>query len=640
MGSLALTQTSGVSLGAVGTSKLHSLAAALDLSKELTARALEIFTLMSGAWGEWAMGDSPLWPNDISDDGTPFEFSVSFDGRAPRLRMLVESQSERLSRIASWEAGIALGERLQREGRADLSLFDQVQDLFAPHAGAQGRFALWHAAVVEEGQPALFKAYVNPCLFGVGAAPYVVEQALKRLGFDDAWSFLEQRLASTPEAEVRYFSVDLEAPEQARVKVYLGCSRSAEAVARLIEPATNTYPDDAQRWLDTLTASQGPFEARPILSCFSFRRDIAAPDVTVHVPIRCYVKHDAEALTRVSKLLTATDADRLSRALNAVSERPLNVGRGLLTYASLRREASSVRVTVYLAPEAYSITSRRPSSVPPANGSASGIHKTAPLIARARVAHMGDVQTLVERQGELLVSQPLLSRLAGAGSVEEARRISAHLLLLALWLGDLFRFVQVRTTDPMVSEQLAEITRAEAARIQQFKAALQALGVSNIAPLLFSPEHELIRELVFARVTDGIAASEDCIRLGIVLSVSATSRQLLAAGLAFATHTITGCARAPALAADHFNVGNQHRLSLIGIPESVVGDVYVAVDRCFESLLRVATTIERSAFSSNSSGDAAEGANLRTSNGATAIVVGGGEDGERGDQSMTRIKVR
>ncbi|MEI9942053.1 MAG: tryptophan dimethylallyltransferase family protein [Pseudomonadota bacterium] len=555
---------------------------------------------MSGAWGEWAAGDSPLWPNDISDDGTPFEFSASFDGRASRLRMLVESQSEHISRTSSWMAGVALGERLKAEGRADLSQFDRIQDLFAPHAGAQGRFSLWHAAVIEEGQPALFKAYVNPCLLGVGSAPFVLEQALKRLGLANAWKFLEDRLASDPEATVRYFSVDLEAPEQARVKVYLGCSRSAQAVDRLIEPARNSNPHDAQRWLDTLTASQGPFEARPILNCFSFRRDAAAPDVTVHVPIRCYVKHDTEALARVSKLLTATDADRLSRALSSVSERPLNVGRGLLTYASLRREASAVRVTVYLAPEAYSITSRRP-SVPPA-GFASGVHKTAPVDALASAPHLGDVQALVRRQGELLSAQPLLEHLRAPGSAQQAQRVSAHLSLFALWLGDLFRFAEERTTDPLISAYLAEQAHAQASANQQFAAGLQALGLSDAAPPLFSAEHALIRELAYARVAEVISANHDCLRLAMVLAVSASSRQLLRAGLAFATRALTGQAPEPAPAPD-FSAEIEPRLSLIGMPEAVVADVYSAVDRCFESLLRVLSALDRSTFAVNSSVD-------------------------------------
>src|SRR5882724_11867433 len=191
MGSLASTQAHTVSLGALGRRKLRALAAALELSDELTAQALEVFSLMSGCWGDWAVGDSPAWQNDISDDGTPFEFSASFDGGAPRLRMLTESQSEPISRSSSWAAGLLLGQRLRDKGLADMSVFEQVQDLFAPHSGvAQSRFSLWHAAVLEGGQPALFKAYVNPCVLGTASAPYLVEQALRRLGFNDAWAYL------------------------------------------------------------------------------------------------------------------------------------------------------------------------------------------------------------------------------------------------------------------------------------------------------------------------------------------------------------------------------------------------------------------------------------------------------------------
>jgi DMATS type aromatic prenyltransferase len=599
MGSLASTQARGVSLGAVGRRKLRALAAALELSDELTLQALEVFGLMSASWADWAVGDSPAWPNDISDDGTPFEFSASFDGASPRLRMLVESQAEPVSRLSTWSAGIALGQRLKAAGYADLTLFEQVRDLFAPHSGAQGRFSLWHAAVVEQGQPPLFKAYLNPCLFGIGSARYVVEQALLRLGFAGAWQFLEERLASDPAAEIRYFSVDLAAPEVARVKLYLACSQSASAVESLIAPASNSEPEDARRWLDALTASEGPFDARPILNCFSFRRGLARPDVTVHVPIRCYVKHDAEALARVSTLLTSSDAKRLSRALTAVSDRPLSVGRGLLTYASLRREAGAVRVTVYMAPEAYSITSRRPSA-PPTSGFSSGVHKTSSNAASATRAHMGDAQALVTRQSELLRAQPLLGHLAGQGTVAEAQRLVEHLSLLVLWLGDLFRFAEEGATNADVRPHLTQQAVWQAARARQFRADLENLGLSLTSLPLYTDEHTLIREVAFARVADVLAAEEDCVRLGMALSVSATTDDLLKAGLAFAARAVID--RAPVSTLDAARQAASAptqaspRLSRLTLSDLVARDVYAAVDRCFESLLRVVTAIDRVTF--------------------------------------------
>jgi DMATS type aromatic prenyltransferase len=597
MNSLASTQLTGISLGAFGRRKLRSLAVALDLSERLTSQALDVFGLMSESWGDWAVGDSPLWPNDISDDGTPFEFSASFDGTAPRLRMLCESQTEPLTRTSSWSAGLAFGERLKAEGLADLSAFEEVRDLFAPHPGARTRFSLWHAAVLEQDRPALFKAYVNPCLFGAGSAPYVVERALKRLGFADAWGFLEQQMAANPTAEIRYFSLDLEDPESARVKVYLGCSESAAAVDRLIQAAQNSRPEDAQHWLRTLTASQGPFDARPILSCFSFRRGLSAPDVTVHVPIRCYVKHDAEALTRVSQLMPTQDAERLSRALSAVSERPLNVGRGLLTYASLRREASAVRVTVYLAPEAYSITSRRP-SLPPPSGFASGVHKTSPRSTLPTTTYMADVQALIGRHELLLRDQPLLRHLGQTGSVAQARLLADHIALVLLWLGDLSRFARERSTDSHVVIHLAERAADDRTRALRFMADLQAIGVSASAPPLFSEEHGALREVVFARVADVTAATDDRVRLAMVLAVSAISHSLLNAVVDFVARAVGSASetRPPLADSELFDEETQPQLSMIPLSDEVTRDVFTAVERCFESMLKVVRTIDTAVF--------------------------------------------
>lgn len=593
MGSPVSTQSSGISLGALGRRKLRSLAAALELSNELTTQALDVFALMSQSWADWAVGDSPAWPNDISDDGTPFEFSVSFDGKAPRLRMLAESQAPPISKVSSWAGGLAFGKRLQARGLADLTLFEQVQDLFVPAVGARSRFSLWHAAVLEEARPALFKAYVNPCLFGMGSAPYVVEQALLRLGYADAWAFLQERLANNPGAEIRYFSVDLEAPEAARVKVYIGCAESAAAVDRLIAGASNAEPQDAQHWLNTLTARQGPFDARPILSCFSFRRNLAIPDVTVHVPIRCYVKHDTEALARVSKLMSARDSQRLSQALSAVSERPLSVGRGLLTYASLRREGSVVRVTVYVAPEAYSITSRRP-SLPPAADLGSGVHKTSPRAALQPSPTMGDVQALINRHQKLLREQSLFRHLEGQGDVAQAERLASHLSLLVMWLGDLSRFAHERASDPLVVAHLAERAADERARGLRFLSAMQALGISALVPPLFSAEHASLREVAFARVADVTSAEDDRVRLGVVLAVSAICEQLFGVGVLFATRA---AGRAPEpTELFGFDEHTQPQLSMIGLTEEVAADVFAAVERCFESLLKVASAVDAAIF--------------------------------------------
>ena len=593
MGLLASsTDARGISLGEIGRKKLRSLASALDLGAALVSRGLDVFSMMSEPWGHWAVGDSPAWSNDISDDGTPFEFSASFDGATPKLRMLVESQRAPISSTSSWAAGLSLGQRLKARGLADLSSFEEIQDLFAPAPGARARFSLWHAAVLDEAHPPLFKAYVNPCIAGLAGAPHVVEQALRRLGFEDAWRFLKERLAPEFAAHIVYFSVDLESTRTARVKVYLACSESAEAVQRLITGASNVQPDDAARWLGALAGGQGPFQARPILSCFSFCRNAAKPDVTVHVPIRCYVKHDAEAASRVSTLLTSLDGRRLTRALEAVSDRALDVGRGLLTYASLRREASAVRVTVYVAPEAYSITSRRQSEPPP-DDAISGVHKSSPRSALP-IQDLGKAQELVALQAKLLGAQPLIVRLNQPGTPEQAQRVASYLCLFALWVGDLIHFAQERTSQPALASQLAERERLEQASRTHFFSALAALGVSGAAPPPFSEEHQLVREMAFEWVADVIAAEDDCVRLGMVLLATGISKDLLDRALGFVTCSIGAGGHSSNV--DSLAVDRWPDLAQVTLPDDIVGKVYAGLDRSFQSMLRMFSAVDRAIF--------------------------------------------
>jgi DMATS type aromatic prenyltransferase len=595
MGSIA-SSAHGISLGEIGRKKLHSLAASLGLSETLTTRALDVFAMMSGSWGFWQLGDSPAWPNDISDDGTPFEFSASFDGASPRLRMLTESQVDPISATSSWTAGLSFGQRLGAKGLADLTLFQEIQDLFAPTGASRARFLLWHAAVLEEAQPVLYKAYLNPCVLGAASAPKVVEQALRRLGFDEAWRFLERRLAPEFAARIRYFSVDLEPAGSARVKVYLACSQSAKAVQRLIDGADNVQPGDAREWLEALTGSQGPFDSRPILSCFAFRRSAPVPDVTVHVPIRCYVKHDAEAVARVSALLSPADAARLSRSLGAVANRALDVGRGLLTYASLRREAAATRVTVYIAPEAYSITSRRP-SVPPPSDSISGVHQTSQRAPLASYEDMGQVLALIQRQCEVLVGEhPLLLRLKLPGTLEQSQHLGSYLSLFVLWVGDLLRFAEERTTDPLIVARMSQRSSAERTTRLQFLSALDTLGVRREAPPLFSDDHQLLREITFAWVAQVIAAHDDSVRLGIVLLAASVSRELLQSALGFIARS-TGTSDAPTV---DFVPDSLPGLEAVVLPYDVVSKVYTGVDRSLESMLAMMAAVHSAVFSSAS----------------------------------------
>jgi len=179
-------------------------------------------------------------------------------------------------------------------------------------------------------------------------------EALRRLKMDRAADFLEARVrdAGTP----FYFSVDLSSAPGARVKVYLGHKTThPEALERALEGCLHYVPGDATRWITRLAGTPEPSAERPVLSCFSFVSHGAAPLVTVHVPIRCYVRSDAEALERTAAFLSQRHQRLLRSAADALASRSLDARPGLISYVSLRRTATDLRVATYLSPEAYGV---------------------------------------------------------------------------------------------------------------------------------------------------------------------------------------------------------------------------------------------------------------------------------------------
>jgi DMATS type aromatic prenyltransferase len=343
-----------VTLRHVGLAKLVGVCRALGYSDERMQRAVEVFERLTPRLAHSDDQSSAHWSSDITDDGTPFEFSVAFHEGRTDLRMLVEPQAPPNDLCSNWGAGLDLNDSLTRAGEAGESAFRQVSELFAPTAESSGHFSLWHAVVIAEDGSALFKVYVNPRIHGVERAPLLVREALQRLGRDDVWQFLAPRL-DDPATELRYFSLDLDESREARIKVYVGRSDSAAEIARLTDGASNLRPGDAEDWITHLTGRPGSFDVRPILACFAFNGRGTCPSVTVHVPVRCYLTSDAEAYSRIRKFLSEQDAAVFARILSTMSPCPLRENRGLITYASLRREPSGeLRVTMYLAPQAYS----------------------------------------------------------------------------------------------------------------------------------------------------------------------------------------------------------------------------------------------------------------------------------------------
>lgn len=335
-----------------GIIRLRALCEGLGLDVALTQRAVKLFSALAGSWGARSAQRPPPWASDITDDHSPFEFSLALNGDSAELRFLIEVQGEEPSLDANWAAGRAMNRRLAREHDIELSRLAAIEELFAPTAACP-RFSMWHAVSLRPAAPPAFKVYLNPLARGRAAARATLEEALQRLGFASA---ITQLPPAGERVEPRYFSLDLAARRDARVKVYTAHfdATSAEVDAALAR-ARWWRPGAAAAFCEALAGSRR-FASNPVLTCLAFVEGHVTPtEGTVHFPVRGYAANDDIVRRRVVRAIHPAGAARYQRALAAFARRPLDQGLGMQTYASLRLDAGREHVTVYLAPEVYQV---------------------------------------------------------------------------------------------------------------------------------------------------------------------------------------------------------------------------------------------------------------------------------------------
>jgi DMATS type aromatic prenyltransferase len=340
----------------MGVVQLRALCGALGLDRDLSQGAVKLFTALTGSWGARSAQGPPLWASDITDDHSPFEFSIAFDDDRAELRFLLEVQGEKPSHDSNWAAGLAMNRWLAQEHDIDLLRLAAIEGLFAPTAACP-RFSIWHAVSLHaEGSPA-FKVYLNPQARGRATARATVEEGLRRLGFASSIAHLPPAGA---QVEERYFSLDLTARPEARVKVYTAHTDATSADVDLaLTKARWWRPGAAAAFCEALADSPW-FASNPVLTCLSFVEGQAMPtEGTVHFPVRAYAPNDEVIRQRLVGAIHPAGAAHYQRALAAFARRPLARGIGMQTYASLRLDEGHAHATVYLAPEVYQVGAPR-----------------------------------------------------------------------------------------------------------------------------------------------------------------------------------------------------------------------------------------------------------------------------------------
>ena len=349
------------------------------------------------------------------------------------MRFLTEPQRFPMGRDAGWREALEVVRRLRDHEGADIRGLEAVADLFAPTSNAEtSRFSLWLAAVPGLDR-AWFKAYLNPRARGVAAAPALVEEALGRLGLASAWEWLTASHGALSGDRLLYMGIDLIAGASARVKLYVAHpGASAAQIERTCRDCRNYEPGDVPRWLDAL-ASERPPDERPVLTCFAFTAGEPRPEFTLHVPVRSYVEDDEDALARARRVMTKADGDRLEAVVRAIADRPLDAGRGLITYVSLRALGGRSQVTTYLSPEAFAVTAPRP----------------APRVdaARGDECTMAAMRSVVESHRTLFTRHPFWQRLENDEGMTAIRACAPRLTFFVMTFQDVLRIARGMTTD-------------------------------------------------------------------------------------------------------------------------------------------------------------------------------------------------
>jgi cytokinin dehydrogenase len=559
-----------LTLGEVVTERLTVLGQATD-SLAHAAQLTQFAELMSGGW--WTESAArPAWASDLTDDGTPFELSFAIADAAPELRLLVEPRPVEGDAAATFAAAMMVGGALRDRHAADLSTFEDVAGLFAPVAGITPRFLIWYAVHLTPSGP-LFKVYVNPEVRGPEAARELVRAAFERLGMSSAWTLLEQRL--TPSTRIPYLSIDLCERARARVKVYLGhAGASPEDVERFAAGSSGYRDGDVSRWMQALMSAEPGPEERPMLTCHAFR-GTAAPDLTLHVPIRAHVRDDREALNLARGLCRGEGAASLDRVVTALAQRPLDAGRGMITYVSLRSCGASTRVTLYLAPQ---------------------VHRLTPVRKRT-CARVGDVRRAIEVAQARYVAHPFFARMERGGARSEVRLVAQRLAFFIMCFQDMERIVCERSSDPEIAAALREHRLEDMGHERWYLADLRRLELSQDVSLLFQPEHAVIRDVSYALLSLILQARHDVTLLAIVLALEGAGHEFFGRFVPMVQHAVAGqtftfFGRTHLQAEAEHQIESWERLFERPVDHDETREMAAAVQETFRQMTRVAQNME------------------------------------------------
>ncbi|MGH3761550.1 hypothetical protein, partial [Actinophytocola sp.] len=216
-------------------------------------------------------------------------------------------------------------------------------------------FTAIHSVVWQDDRAPWFKIYLNPQARGRGHAAPLVSEAMRRLGFAEQWELVRQRLAEPAlwemASELVYIALDLQATDDARVKIYL---RHAGATPEQLDHLAGAAEEHvAGEVTDVCRKVSAKLAPKPPITTFTLLGSAARPQrCTVNLPISPNLDDDAEGCRAITEAfrLTGLDPAPCERALAALTPRPET--SHMLNYVGITGHR---RLTVFLSLEAHPV---------------------------------------------------------------------------------------------------------------------------------------------------------------------------------------------------------------------------------------------------------------------------------------------
>ncbi len=213
---------------------------------------------------------------------------------------------------------------------------------------------------------------------------------------------------------------------------------------------------------------------------------------------------------------------------------------------------------------------------------------------------MLDVERVIERHRDALIQHPFMTRLEGAGTIEQFRRMLPRHAFFTLVFQDVLRLARDKCDDPQIREIARRHELEDKGHDRWYLDDLDRLGVALDIRWMFSAEHALARDVGYALVSQVLSASDDRSRLSIVLSLEAIGREFFVRVPGFAERL--GVARGlKYFAVRHLDIERSHdvfrdegrrQLGAISVPDQTVPEVLNSIERTFEVMAMLADDLD------------------------------------------------